>query len=136
MNTQTAPDFPTKELFSGTFPFRKTEGALTSFARKPVSQQTDTEYRELLKVFISEYSDIALSESPSENLSSSILDYLTEENQQDRLVWYHTLIHQYAYYFKYSRFDTSDINYITLTNILNYPEEYVDVQSNKYVFSK
>lgn len=135
MNIQTIPDF-SKVSVSGTFPFRKTEKILDSLAKKSDSQQTDEEYRELLEVFIREYSDVVLSESLSESLSSKILNYLLEETRQTRFIWYYTLSHQYIYYLKYSRFDTSDINFTVLTDILHHPEEYIDTLSNKYVFPK
>lgn len=125
----------TETATSRAFPLSCTEAALIAFARKPVRNQTNEEYRKLLNIFITEYAEVILEEPFPANLVNPVLDYLTEENQPEHLIWYHTLIHQSAYFFRYGQFDMTDLNYTTLTNIVRHPEEYVNVQSNEYVLS-
>lgn len=103
------------------FPYKKTEKAIQEFTQ---NSQDKTRYRSLLRTFIEEYSIDAVY---GPDTLERVLDYLTDESSLNRFTWYYTLSHQIVYFSKYRQFDLTDLNYLTLTDIIEHPSEYINV---------
>lgn len=94
---------------------------------------SDAKNRELLGVFLQEYyalekQAVLLPDMQEEIPAADILDYLTKDEEEGRLIWYYALVHQYAYWSRYQKLDHSDLSFLTLTDILEYPMDYLDKQ--------
>jgi len=97
------------------FPFPKTAFLLSTF------QRTEKSYKDLVSTFAKE---CLLYSGQEPIVAPTTIEFLLNEDPSDLFTWYYTLSHQYTYYSKHKTLDVHDLIFITLMDIIRYPEEY------------